>query len=57
MTFFENITFYLNNSIIMLFRLNSLFYLIIPYNIFYFKFNLRDLEKISRFILKTYSLH
>jgi hypothetical protein len=57
MTFFENIIFYLNNNIIMLFRLNSLFYLIIPYNIFYFKFNLRDLEKISRFILKTYSLH
>jgi hypothetical protein len=57
MTFFENIVFYLNNNIIMLFKLNRLFYLIVPYNIFYFKFNLVDLEHISRFILKTYSLH
>lgn len=57
MTFFENIIFHLHSNVLMLFKLNSLFYLIIPYNNFYFKFNLNNLEQISRFILKTYSIH
>jgi hypothetical protein len=57
MTFFENTIFHLSNSIIILFKLNNLFYLIIPYNIFYFKFNLYHLQQFSRYIQKTYSLH
>lgn len=57
MTFFKNVIFTFKDTIISHFQLNNFFYIIIPINVFYYKFKLKQMYYFSRFIVKTYSIH
>lgn len=55
--FFKHIIFSEETFNIIYFELSKHFYLIVPTNDYYSRFNLLGLSKISKFILKTYSIH
>lgn len=56
-TFFKHIIFLGKNFNLLYFQLNSYFTLMFPTNNFYFKFELVNMKHLSKFILKTYSIH
>lgn len=57
MPFFEYIVFYLKDVLILHYKLSKQFYIIIPVNEYYLKFELANMLKFSKFILKTHSIH
>lgn len=57
MAFFRNVIFIGKNFNLLFFQLSSQFFLILPTNNFYYKFELSNMKYFSRFILKTYSIH
>jgi hypothetical protein len=57
MTFFNHVVFVGKNFNLLFFQLSQQFLLIFPINNFYFKFDLSGMKFLSRFILKTYSIH
>ena len=57
MTFFNYVILVGKNFNLLFFQLSHDFLLIFPTNNFYFKFQLSNMKYLSRFIVKTYSIH
>lgn len=57
MSFFEYIILSIKNNLIFHYKLTDNFFLIIPINLRYLKFELKNMLQFSKFILKTHSMH